>query len=334
MNAKTSVHIGQRHYDEDGFVARKFHCLKAALLTLVGTVPASAQNNETVWQSFLEANSFRPVVEATSTFELGGLVVPGQERLGTVLTNYARQAFNLTTDPQGGVLKPSTPLTADSQLANALVERQPLHPSCPSPKFIIDRVTIRQLVVPRTQRLPSERLADLAKMASVPAAALRPYVVVTAIATPHVVVTDCADRATTKALTKRGDSIVVGYRAGVIADANEGVGSQAVVKILQLFELGDLTKQPDRNIQINGIETQPSGVRIGWASLVQLGDTPAIGAADDRFRWLGDTPIGPYTLWAGTFFFRIKKDDGKTDTQQIDLSVPDAGRTIKLHFPN
>jgi hypothetical protein len=304
------------------------------LMALSGATPLFAQAGTNSWRTFMNSNSFRPVDYPGAIFELGGLIIPGQEQYGTVLVEKTRQVFGLTPDTPGESLIPNAPLAVDRRLTLAIVAGQTLPNSCRKPRFYINEFAVLRAKIPRSETQPSEQLERLAELALVPPAQLHPDVVVTAIVNGHYSVQACSDDATRLGLVRRAEAISLGYRAGAIADANEGVGKQGVLKILQLFELADLTKSPDRSLKIQGIETQPSGARIGWIELLQLGRTPAAQLPDERFRWLGDTPIGPYAFWAGTFFFRVKAANGKTDTQQIDLTLSDAGRTLKLHVVN
>jgi len=74
------------------------------------------------------------------------------------------------------------------------------------------------------------------------------------------------------------------------------------------------------------------GVALGYADPIRLaGKTPS-SAEDEKFLWIGRTPLDDeLDMATGRFYFRLKPNDGSaTLTFFRDLTLSDGGKILKL----
>jgi len=252
--------------------------------------------------------------------QLRGLLVPGHELYGTVFADTVAGSYPMPVRQETLKLAHPSPISRSSFSASAL--------GCANAHISILGWKLKTVTIPSISR--SEEAAFLTNLAAdlhVPEDQLRPYVVVTAIATPIASVVGCRTVAENRDSESAIAKTVWAYKAGVAMPSMEATQRELLLKVLSAFELDSAAAS--RNIRIPTIDAKPIGAALGWIDLVGAGGRNATALPDEDFRWFAAVPTPPQNLWPGRFFFRIKAH-GAIETKMIDLTLADDGQKLNL----
>jgi len=268
---------------------------------------------------------FRAIIPAAENVRLGGLLLPGQENLGTAGEEVVREVLKVGPDKisRGNF---STPVEI-SKLTDVFTDTALTGYGC-SAKASAKLVgwESRELVV--QQDAQSFNVQMGARLAVQPDT-LNGRVIITSVLLPRIQVFGCDNPTAGKRLEEYLGQRVIGYRGGIEIDSSEVIGTSKRLAILEIFELNDIAK--DRALMVKGIQTQPPGA-LGYADPIRLaGKTPS-SAEDEKFLWIGRTPLDDeLDMATGRFYFRLKPNDGSaTLTFFRDLTLSDGGKILKL----
>lgn len=113
-----------------------------------------------------------------------------------------------------------------------------------------------------------------------------------------------------------------------IAKAKKSPGLTLAEGDFSKVNLGDLFKLFEaKKVTIKSIESKPSDCELGYLEEIRFIESSPERIADERFHWIGSTPMSNVELWPETFYFRVKNP---RNNRQIRTKMIKIGRNSNL----
>jgi hypothetical protein len=210
----------------------------------------------------IEALGYRPVLTPHRPIELGGLIVPGSEVLGTAHSALVSKVLATKRQPTKAL---SWERVRWGSVGAIFPRAAAVSKSCRDSDMQIVGINETRLTLEPAQFQKDEGpTARLSSALGLKPSELEGYVIVTSTLTPTVVVENCNDERSRKEVANEAAKTTVGYRGGTDRPSSGAVGEPNAFKILKMFELGQIA---DRALVVRSIESLPPGVEVGYRSI-------------------------------------------------------------------
>lgn len=309
-------------------------CLSLWCSPVIGGPPQiMAQAGKEVVEQGLKEEGFLPLNPPTASIQVGGLVLPGQERLGT---QFKRELDELLERPKlkrenirlGETLQLGTFKELSDRIPALKAVNISRQNECQQKPLVANELLETHLVTSgKWRRSDVKLMARIAALVRVDEEDLNGYVIVTSVVAPAVEVQQCSKAKDKEEIERAVKGLAWGYRAGIQAKSNAAVGETGL-NILQLFELLGIAQ--DRVVTVKPVNTLPEGARIGWIDRVRLRGRDAATLSDDEYTWVGNAPLQAMDLFAGKFFFRLQQGGGSS-TQALTITLSNRDQPLVLH---
>jgi hypothetical protein len=295
------------------------------LLLLCSVVTVSWANARADVTAAISSLGFRPVIPIVENIQLGGLLLPGQEALGTTGEEAVRDLLKVGSEKISRGLF-STPVEI-GEWATLFPGTAATRDGCP----VTSSATLLGWESHELATLQDARglNVQLASRLAVQPDSLNGHVVVTSVLLPKMQIFGCDNPTAAKRLESRLGQSVMGYRGATEIESAHAIGTSKRLTVLEIFELDDIAK--DRALVVKGIQADPAGL-LGFADPIRLAGKAPNTAEDERFLWIGRTPLDNERRMAtGRFYFRVKPTDGSAPVTFFrDLTISDSGKVLKL----
>lgn len=302
--------------------------------------PRLAEAQDVSWSALagaLSERGFRPLEPPVTKLVVGGLVIPGHERVGTSLRRELIASVRDWTEsvdsfPLPSPVKLGTVAQVASSIGSAAAMLARDARDCADAVIETQRIMIRagRTKATRSKDQP-DVFSEIANRVKASPADIEGAVVVWSVARATPEVPSCKSASARRAVFEFFNDLAVGYKAGVPGTSQSAVGDKPALEVLKLFDLGNLAR--NRTVRIKGFATSPNRARMAYMGRLQaLGRTPET-LPDAEFQQLGDSPTGPVDLWTGRFFVRVLVGP-RRETITRDISLADRDQLIQISVPS
>lgn len=327
-------------------------CLTLLVVPVIGRqrpTPAATRKQaiEARIEAHIDAKDFLTISPPIKSFEVGGLIIPGNEQSGT---RHHEALLRLFENPQ--IKEQSIPLdfAIDLGTFDDLDDRIPALKGAlaASNQCLKSRLLVKELIVKgfingaESLKSPvpfSKVVADTLNLTrragqnNVKEDDVKDYVIVTATVAPAVTVKGCSIEHSGQ-IERAIKALTWGYRAakGGRSGASYDPSGRSLYDIVEerVSALVRRISAPDRTVVVGQVRTEPNVVGVFYIGPVQLDGRNAYIIPNQAYTGPAFTPISSLRLYAGRFYFRLKYRDGNQETIWRDITPNMAGDTLVL----